>query len=50
MYIFNKRKEHQSIWLNSLYLVAFKNPRDTNQISTGAPPIHIEEAFKKCFG
>ena len=38
--LFNKSKEHRTISLNSQYLVAFKNPRDTNQISALARQIY----------
>ena len=38
--LFNKSKEHRTISLNSQYLVAFKNPRDTNQISALARQVY----------
>ena len=38
--LFRKSKGHRTISLNSQYIVAFKNPRDTNQISALARQIY----------
>ena len=42
--LFNKSKEHRTISLNSKYLVAFKYPRDTNQISALARQIYTKHS------
>jgi len=48
--MFPKNKEHRDISLNTKYIVAFKNPRDCQQISTLASQMKkkfIVEAYKE---
>jgi ABC-type dipeptide/oligopeptide/nickel transport system ATPase component len=48
--MFPKNKEHRDISLNTKYIVAFKNPRDCQQISTLASQMkksYIVQAYKE---